>query len=78
LGGKVVTPGGRTIMDHLRVEWLVPGRSPMTMEEVDQVLDTATKIKKITPHPEGTTVTVQHPGMPGNRKWSSMEQPAKE
>jgi len=50
----------------------------MTMEEVDQVLDTATKIKKITPHPEGTTVTVQHPGMPGNRKWSSMEQPAKE
>jgi len=37
----------------------------MTMAEVDQVLDTATVITKLTPHPQGTTVTVQNPGMPG-------------
>ncbi len=67
LGREPVTPGGRQVMDHAarRMVDPPPGRSPMTLGEIDQVLDTGTKIKKITPHPEGTTVTVQHPGMPG-------------
>ena len=42
-----------------------PGRAPMTMEEVDLVLETADKIKKVTPHPAGTTVTVQSTKLPG-------------
>jgi len=67
LGGNTVTPGGRTIMDHAARRMVDPpaGRAGMTMQEIDQVLDTGTKIKKVTPHPMGTTVTVQHPGMPG-------------
>jgi hypothetical protein len=36
------------------------------MEEIDRVLDSGTKIRKIDMnHPEGPTVTVQHPGLPG-------------
>jgi hypothetical protein len=67
LGGNTVTPGGRMIMDHAARRMVDPpaGRATMTMQEIDQVLDTGTKIKKVTPHPQGTTVTVQHPGMPG-------------
>ena len=37
----------------------------MTPGEVDQVLDTADKIKKVSPHPEGDTITVQNTKMPG-------------
>jgi len=67
LGGPAKTPGGRTIMDHAarRMTDPPPGRGALTMGEVDKVLDTGNKIKKITPHSEGTTVTVQHTGMPG-------------
>jgi len=42
-----------------------PGRAPMTKAEVDYVLDTATKIRKVTQHPEGDTITVQRPDLPG-------------
>jgi hypothetical protein len=36
-----------------------------TEAEVDQVLDTANKIKKISVHPEGNTITVQNTTMRG-------------
>ncbi|MGD2093245.1 MAG: hypothetical protein PVH61_44200 [Candidatus Aminicenantes bacterium] len=67
LGEEPITPGGRIILDHAARRMKMPPewREPMTMIEVDQVLDTATRIKKISPHPEGITVTVQNPNMPG-------------
>jgi len=37
----------------------------MSMKEVDKVLDSADKIKKVSPHPEGDTVTVQSTKLPG-------------
>jgi hypothetical protein len=37
----------------------------MTREEVDRVLDTATRVKQLTVHPEGDTITVQRPDLPG-------------
>jgi len=37
----------------------------MTPSEVDQVLDTANKIKKVLAHPMGNTITVQNTTMPG-------------
>lgn len=66
LGHDPVTPGGRDITPHAADRMVNPprGRSPMTAAEVDQVLDTGTKIK-VKPHPEGDTITVQHPNMPG-------------
>ncbi len=67
LGGNTTTEGGREIMDHAARRMTDPpaGRATMTMEEIDQVLDTGDKIRKITPHPAGTTVTVQSTTMPG-------------
>jgi RHS repeat-associated protein len=67
LGEEPTTPGGRSIGPHAaeRMVKPPPGRAPMTKSEIDQVLDTGTLIKKVTPHPEGDTVTVQHPGLPG-------------
>ena len=65
--GTTTTPGGRTVMDHAARRMTNPpaGRAPMTMQEIDQVLDTGDKIRKVTPHPQGTTVTVQSTTMPG-------------
>jgi dihydroorotate dehydrogenase len=62
-----LSQGGRIILDHVARRMKMPPewREPMTMIEVDQVLDIATRIKKISPHPEGITVTVQNPNMPG-------------
>jgi hypothetical protein len=37
----------------------------MTKAEVDEVLDQANRIRKVTPHPQGDTVTVQNTRMPG-------------
>ena len=37
----------------------------MSVHEVDEVLDQGTRIRKVSPHPQGATVTVQHPAMPG-------------
>lgn len=65
LGRDPVTPNGRSIMFHAADRMVNPpkGRAPMTLEEVDRVLDSGTKIKKI--NPKNGSVTVQHPGMPG-------------
>lgn len=62
-----MTPGGRAITPHAAGRMVEPpaGRVPMTKADVDMVLDRGTKIRKIAPHPAGTTVTVQHPGLPG-------------
>lgn len=67
LGRPSVTPNGRVITHHAAERMVTPpsGRSPMTLEEVDEVLDHGTKIRKVSLHPKGDTVTVQHPGMPG-------------
>jgi hypothetical protein len=61
------TPGGRALTDHAldRMTNPPPGRAPMTPSEVDQVLDTANKIKMISVHPKGNTITVQNTTMPG-------------
>jgi len=37
----------------------------MTVEEVDRVLDTADKVRKVSYHLDGDTVTVQSTRMPG-------------
>lgn len=67
LGERPFTPGGRTITPHAAEQMVEPppGRVPMSIQEVDQVLDTATRVRKITPHPEGTTVPVQRPDLSG-------------
>ena len=67
LGQEPVTPGGRAIMSHAAERMVQPptGRAPMTMSEVDQVLDSADRIRKVSPHPDGTTITVQSTTMPG-------------
>ncbi len=67
LGRPPTTPGGRQIYVHAAGRMTNPpaGRATMTVEEVDLVLDTATKVRKITPHKEGITVTVQRPDLPG-------------
>ncbi|WP_088741034.1 hypothetical protein [Haliangium sp. UPWRP_2] len=67
LGHPPVTPGGRVLTPHAAERMAKPpsGRSPMSVHEVDEVLDRGTRIRKVSPHPQGATVTVQHPGMPG-------------
>jgi RHS repeat-associated protein len=67
LGRPPITPGGRQIYVHAAERMTNPpaGRAAMAVEEVDLVLDTATKVRKITPHKEGITVTVQRPDLPG-------------
>lgn len=67
LGRPPVTPHGRSITHHAAERMVTPpsGRSPMNLEEVDEVLDHGTRIKKVALHPKGDTITVQHPGMPG-------------
>jgi RHS repeat-associated protein len=62
-----VTPGGRTITPHAAEQMTMPpgGRVVADVGLVDTVLDKATQIKKISPHPLGTTVQVRHPGLPG-------------
>ena len=44
----------------------------MTSAEVDQVLDTADKILKVSPHPEGDTITVQNTKCQASRRLSLM------
>jgi len=67
LGERPFTPGGRTIIRHAAEQMVEPprGRVPMSIQEVDQVLDTATRVRKITDHPKGYTVTLQRPDLPG-------------
>ena len=61
------TPGGRTLTDHALQRMTNPpkGRAPMTPSEVDEVLDTANRIKKVSAHPKSDTITVQSTTMPG-------------
>ncbi len=60
-------PGGRTLTEHAIQRMTNPpnGRASMTASEVDEVLDTANKIRKISVHPKGNTLTVQNTSMPG-------------
>jgi hypothetical protein len=37
----------------------------MSASQVDQVLDGATNIRKMSPHPLGDTLTIQNRNMPG-------------
>ena len=61
------TPGGRIITEHAAERMATPpaGRAPMDATQVDQVLDGATNIRKMSPHPRGDTLTVQNKNMPG-------------
>jgi len=65
--GTSITPGGRQIMYHAADRMVHPprGRAPMTVGEVDQVLDGATSVVKRTDHPDGPTLTIENANMPG-------------
>ncbi len=68
LGTRPFTSGGRQIMPHAaeRMVSPPPGRAPMNMFEVDQVLNAGNKIRKVDfLHPKGPTVTIQNTMMPG-------------
>ena len=68
LGHPPFTPGRRVITRHAAERMVSPpyGRASMTAAEVDQVLNEGTRITKVDfSHAKGTTVTIQHPGMPG-------------
>ena len=67
LGHKPVTPAGRQINAHAADRMVNPpkGRVPISASEVDNIIDTSNRIKKVTPHPEGTTITLQNTRMPG-------------
>lgn len=66
--GTTKTPGGRQIMFHAadRMVNPPPGRAPMTVEQVDEVLDKATNLRKISYHRLGDTLTIQNKSMPGS------------
>lgn len=61
-----VTQGGRTISVHAAERMMTPpaGRAPTTMAEIDQFLDTATQVRKISPHPLGDTITLRNATAP--------------
>jgi RHS repeat-associated protein len=63
-----MTPGGRTISPHAaeRMVQNSKGRTPISKQQVDLVLDEGDMVRKITPHPQGTTVTVRNTKMPGH------------
>lgn len=68
LGQPNVTPGGHTISGHAADRMMNGGlgRRPMTIAEVDQVLDEGNVIKKIDMnHPRGPTFTIQDTTMHG-------------
>ncbi|MDD7793071.1 hypothetical protein [Clostridium sp. 'White wine YQ'] len=61
-----VTPGGRTITAHAAERMVTPppGRVPTSIAEVDEFLDTATSIRKISQHPLGDTITLRNTNSP--------------
>jgi hypothetical protein len=61
------TPGGRVLTEHALERMTTPpaGRATMSATEVDRVLDGATNIRKMSPHPLGDTLTIQNRNMPG-------------
>ena len=56
-----ITSGGRTITAHAAERMVTPpaGRVPTTMQEIDDFLDTATSVRKISQHPLGDTITLR-------------------
>jgi len=67
LGHDPVTPAGRQINFHAADRMVNPprGRVPLTVAELDNLIDTADKIRKISRHPLGDTVTLQNTKLPG-------------
>lgn len=65
--GTTMTPGGRSINFHAAERMVFPpkGRTSMSPAEVDQVLDGATNIRKMTYHLYGDTLTIQNKNMIG-------------
>jgi len=65
--GTTRTPAGRSIMFHAadRMVNAPKGRIPMSAEDVDQVLDGATRIAKRSYHPQGNTLMIENSNMPG-------------
>jgi len=65
--GTNITPKGRQITQHASERMSNPGkgRVPMSPEEVDQVLDGATRVVKREYHPEGNTLTIENANMLG-------------
>ncbi|WP_217644367.1 hypothetical protein, partial [Paracidovorax konjaci] len=66
-GCPALTPDGRVLTEHALERMMNPptGRAPMTPSEVDLVLNGATNIRKMSPHPQGNTLTIQNRNMPG-------------
>ena len=57
-----ITLGGRVVTAHA-AERMVnppPGRVPTTIWEIDEFLDTATEIRKVSFHPKGDTITLRN------------------
>ncbi len=67
LGHEPVTRAGRQINYHAAERMVDPprGRIPMTAAEVDHIIDTADRIKKVSQHPLGDTITLQKTTLPG-------------
>jgi hypothetical protein len=67
LGVPPVTPKGRVISAHAADRMTRPptGRGTMALTEVDEVLDSGNRIKKLTHHRDGDTITIQSTTMPG-------------
>lgn len=67
LGESPVTPKGRMITTHAAERMTTPpiGRAQMTTAEVDEVLDKGDRIKKLSHHRDGDTITIQSTTMPG-------------
>lgn len=61
-----ITPGGRTITLHPAERMVTPppGRVPTSIAELDDFLDTATQIRKISQHPLGDTITLRNANSP--------------
>ncbi len=61
-----ITPEGRVVTAHA-AERMVnppPGRVPTTIWEIDEFLDTATEIRKVSFHPKGDTITLRNSNCP--------------
>jgi hypothetical protein len=65
--GTTTTPGGRQIMFHAADRMVNPprGRVAMTPEQIDEVLDGATRIVKRSFSPAGNTLTIENYNLPG-------------
>jgi hypothetical protein len=66
--GTTTTPGGRQIMFHAADRMVNPpaGRVAMSPADIDQVLDGATSVDKMSYHPQGDTLTIRNANMPGS------------